>query len=183
QVQILRSLKLAVYSDQNVGHFGLGKELYTHFTSPIRRYPDLVVHRILKRALAKQPPLPWTLPEIGDHCSERERRAEEAERDLLRWRIYRLLKEKLGEEMLGMVVDITPEGLVVELQDYFVDGFLPYEEIPEPVRIRWKEKAVIRRRGGPVYELGDIIKVVIALVDPFRQKMRLALPVKKRRPR
>jgi len=183
QVQILRSLKLAVYSDQNVGHFGLGKELYTHFTSPIRRYPDLVVHRILKRALAKQPPLPWPLPEIGDHCSERERRAEEAERDLLRWRIYRLLKEKLGEEMLGMVVDITPEGLVVELQDYFVDGFLPYEEIPEPVRIRWKEKAVIRRRGGPVYELGDIIKVVIALVDPFRQKMRLALSVKKRRPR
>lgn len=181
QVQILRSLKLAVYSVDNVGHFGLAKELYTHFTSPIRRYPDLVVHRLLKRALAHQPPPSLSLPEIADHCSERERRAEEAERDLLRWRIYRLLKEKLGEEIEGMIVDVTPDGLIVELNDYFVDGFLPYEEIPEPVRIRWKEKAVIRRRGGPVYELGDIIRVVIALVDPFRQKMVLALPRSYRR--
>jgi len=181
QVQILRSLKLAVYSEQNRGHFGLAKDLYTHFTSPIRRYPDLVVHRLLKRALAHQPPLPLPLSEIADHCSEKERRAEEAERDLLRWRIFRLLKDKLGEEIEGMIVDITPDGLIVELNEYFVDGFLPYEEIPHPVRVRWKEKAVLRRQGSPVYELGDIIKVVIALVDPFRQKMVLALPLKEKK--
>jgi len=65
--------------------------------------------------------------------------------------------------------------------EYFVDGFLPYEEIPHPVRVRWKEKAVLRRQGSPVYELGDIIKVVIALVDPFRQKMVLALPLKEKK--
>lgn len=128
-LQVLKSMRLAVYSDENQGHYGLAKEFYTHFTSPIRRYPDLAVHRALKRALKQKSVDASTLPAAALHCSQQERKADEAEKELMEWRIYRFLKGKLGEEFEGIIVDVNRAGLVVEIDNYFVDGIVPYADL------------------------------------------------------
>lgn len=174
-LQVLKSLKLAVYSGENQGHFGLAKEEYTHFTSPIRRYPDLVVHRILKREFTKSKRKTSSLSTLASHCSEQERKAEEAERDLLEWRIFRYLKRKLGEELEGIVVDITRAGLAVELDDYFVDGIVLYNDLDGDYYLKRSEKTLVGRRSGRVFELGDRLKVVLASVDPILRRMTLTL--------
>ncbi len=128
---ILRSLKQARYSPENVGHFGLASECYTHFTSPIRRYPDLVVHRILKEFIIKKKLskerlsfLEKILTEIAIHSSRMERRADSIERDSIQIMRVWFMKDKIGEEFSGKVTMVTPEGLRVRLEDYFIDGFL-----------------------------------------------------------
>ncbi len=180
QVQLLRSLKLAMYSDRNTGHYGLGKEFYAHFTSPIRRYPDLTVHRVLRKALLGRPEADRSLSELGFHCSERERNADEAEKNLLRWRIYRLLREKMGDEVEGMIVDINFDGLAVELKDYFVEGQVDFADLPENFPRRQKER-LFARKYNRSYELGDLVRVIIASVDPFLQRMTLVMSQAKRR--
>ncbi|MBP1661247.1 MAG: RNAse, partial [Candidatus Aminicenantes bacterium] len=127
--QVLRAMKLAVYSAKNVGHYGLAKADYTHFTSPIRRYPDLVVHRLLKTMLRREAPDPLELEAIAAAASERERNAADAEQSLVEWRILRFLKDRLGDEFDGLVVDVIKAGLLVELDDYFVSGLLPFAAI------------------------------------------------------
>lgn len=174
QVQILRSLKLAMYSDHNKGHYGLGKEFYAHFTSPIRRYPDLLVHRVLKKALTRSKEKELSLSDLGFQCSERERNADEAEKNLLRWRIYKLLRAKMGDEVEGMIVDINADGLVVELKDYFVEGQVDFADLSERLPRRQKERRFARKYNKS-YELGDVVRVIIASVDPFLQKMKLVM--------
>lgn len=129
---ILRSLKQARYSPENVGHFGLASDCYTHFTSPIRRYPDLVVHRILKEFLQKgkiskerKKELEKILPDIAIHSSRMERKADDVERDAVQIMRVWFMKEKEGEEFEGKVTMVTPEGLRVRLEEYYVEGFLP----------------------------------------------------------
>ncbi len=173
--QVLRSLRLAVYSEENDGHYGLAKKAYTHFTSPIRRYPDLVVQRILKKALKREKVKIPSLAAIASHSSLEERKAEEAERELLEWRIFRFLKRKLGEEFEGTIVDISKAGLVVELNDYFVDGILSYADLGGDYFYKKSKKTVVGRRTGIKYEVGDRLKVVLASCDPLLRRMSFVL--------
>jgi ribonuclease R len=174
-LQVLRSLKLAVYSEEDEGHYGLAKKEYTHFTSPIRRYPDLVVHRILKTVLRQEKVKMTTLSSLALHCSQKERNAGVAEKDLMEWRIFRLLKRKLGEEFEGIIVDITRAGLVVELADYFVSGIISYSDMDGDYYFKKSEKTLTGRRTGRTFELGDWVKVIGVAVDPILKRLSLIL--------
>jgi len=170
-IQVLRAMKLAVYSSKNVGHYGLAKVDYTHFTSPIRRYPDLVVHRLLKALLAREAPGRLPLEEIAARSSGRERNAGEAEQALVEWRIFRFLKDRLGEEFGGIVVDVVKAGLVVEIDEYFVAGLLPFASLsgdfePKPAARRLRPK---RRRK--TFDLGDAVRVILVSCDPALRRM------------
>jgi ribonuclease R len=170
-IQVLRAMKLAVYSPRNVGHYGLAKADYTHFTSPIRRYPDLVVHRLLKALLAREGPTDLPLEAIAAQSSDRERNAAEAEQALVEWRIFRFLKDRLGEEFEGIVVDVVKAGLVVELGEYFVAGLLPFASLrgdfePRPAARRLRPK---RRRKS--FDLGDAVRVILVSCDPALRRM------------
>jgi ribonuclease R len=169
--QILRAMKLAVYSARNVGHYGLAKADYTHFTSPIRRYPDLVVHRRLKAVLRRESPDATGLEAVAAAASERERNAADAEQSLVEWRILRLLKGRLGDDFEGIVVDVVKAGLVVELSDYFVAGLLPFAALggdhePRPAGRRLRPK---RRRK--TFDLGDPVRVTLVACDPALRRM------------
>jgi ribonuclease R len=174
-IQVLRSMRLAVYSDQNCGHFGLAQRVYAHFTSPIRRYPDLVVHRLLKRALTGKKPRPLPLADLALHCSQRERLADEAERSLIQWRIMRLLKDKLGEDFSGIITDINRAGLVVELDDYFIDGLLPYSALGDDYFLKRDEKTLRGRRSGVTFSLGEKVRVKMVSCNPILRKVEFRL--------
>lgn len=171
--QILRSLQLAKYSQENAGHFGLGIPVYTHFTSPIRRYPDLLVHRLLKKALAGSDPEGLLSSETADSCSERERKAEAAERELLAWRIFRWLKNKLGEETAGYMVEITKAGVLVKLEEYFVSGMILYQDLGNDYFVPRDACSLRGRRTHRTYRLGDRLQVIIAAVDPDLRRITL----------
>ncbi|MCP2604434.1 ribonuclease R, partial [Candidatus Aminicenantes bacterium AC-708-M15] len=170
-LKILKSLPLAHYSVQNAGHFGLAKEFYTHFTSPIRRYPDLVVHRILKKALKGEKINNLPLDKIAEHCSETERNAEDAERDLIEWRIIRFLRSKLGEVFTGTIMDIAKEGLIIELDEYFIEGMIHYSDLRDDYYYKISPYAIKGKRKGKIYKLGDRLKVTLAMVDIYRRKV------------
>ena len=174
-IQVLRAMKLAVYSPDNVGHYGLAKTDYAHFTSPIRRYPDLAVHRILKSVLETGRGPEGDLGGVARHSSERERTAGEAEQALVEWRIFRLLKDRLGDEFAGVVVDLTKAGLVVELDDYFVEGLLAFRDLDGdavPSRGRGTGRRAPRgRRRRKLFDLGDRVRVILVSCDPFLRRM------------
>ncbi|UCE42112.1 MAG: ribonuclease R [Candidatus Aminicenantes bacterium] len=174
-IRVLRSLRLAVYSDENYGHYGLAKEKYTHFTSPIRRYPDLIVHRVLKHILERSKMERNELAAIARHCSERERAADEAERDLIEWRIYRFLKKKLGDEFEGIIIDFTKAGLIVELDDYFVDGLIPYSDLGGDYFYKKTDSVLLGRKTGKAFSLGSRIRVILVSVDPILRRMNLMI--------
>lgn len=174
-IQVLKSLSRAVYSTENTGHYGLAKTLYTHFTSPIRRYPDLLVHRILKERLQNTTPSLLALESAAQHCSRLERQAEEAEKDLVRWRILRFLKGKLGDEFEGILVRTSRAGLFVELEDFLVSGLVPFEDLGGGFVFRKKDNQMVNRRTGKVFKLGDRVRVLLAAVDPVLQRLTLAL--------
>lgn len=166
-------MRLAEYSPENVGHYGLAISDYVHFTSPIRRYPDLAVHRLVKAALRGDPVEAAGIEAAALHCSEQERKADGAEQDLVEWRIFRFLREKLGAEMTGVVVDIGRAGLVVELDDYFVRGLVAFEDLGEEY-FKKKSKAVLAgTRTGRRYELGQALRITLAAVDPVLRRMSL----------
>jgi len=170
-LQVLRAMKLAVYAAKNVGHYGLAQSDYTHFTSPIRRYPDLVVHRLLKDLLRREGPSRLSLDVLAERSSERERNADEAEQSLVEWRIFRFLKDRLGDEFRGIVVDVIKAGLIVEINDYFVSGLLPFASLsgdyePKPAARRLRPK---RRRK--TFDLGDEVHVILVSCDPALRRM------------
>ncbi|HZX09862.1 MAG TPA: ribonuclease R [Acidobacteriota bacterium] len=174
-LELLKSLQLAVYSPKNTGHFGLGKRHYTHFTSPIRRYPDLIVHRILKSVLDGSNTFLSDLEFQAEHCSNGERNAEEAEKDLLEWRIYRILKEKIGEVFRGFIVGVSKSGLAVELDSYFVTGIILYHDMKEDYYLKKGDKMVSGRKTGKKYSIGKKVKVAIVSVNPEEKRMNLQL--------
>ena len=142
---LLRTMKLARYHEENLGHFGLATEMYAHFTSPIRRYPDLVVHRALRALRQGQDAeraawLRERLPEMGLHLSEMERRAAEAERELIEWKKVRFMAGKLGEVFSGYVTGVQAFGLFVELEEVYVQGLVHVSSMTDDY-YRFDEKA------------------------------------------
>src|SRR5206468_11912249 len=127
---MLRTMQKARYDAVSLGHFGLAAEHYTHFTSPIRRYPDLVVHRMLRESRKtvmtdpRREELVEELPDVAKHTSERERRAEDAERELLQWKKVRFMADKVGDEYEGYITGVAPFGLFIELVEHYVEGLV-----------------------------------------------------------
>jgi ribonuclease R len=178
---MLRTMQKARYDAANLGHFGLAATSYTHFTSPIRRYPDLVVHRVLRESRRgmsdeRRAELVEELPEMARHTSERERRADDAERELVQWKKVRFMADKVGEEFDGFVTGVAAFGLFVELIDHFVEGLVHVSTMADDY-YRFVERAHILRGENTkkVYRLGDKIRVQVVRVDMERRQVDLGI--------
>jgi ribonuclease R len=174
QTILLRSLKQAVYAPGNVGHFGLAFDAYVHFTSPIRRYPDLLVHRAIKAVLARQKYTGLDWEETGRHCSETERRADDASRDVENWLKCFFMQDHVGGVFEGRVTGVTAFGLFVMLDDYYVDGLLHISELGRDYfRFDAARHQLLGERTGKRYRLADRIKVKLVRVDLDSRKIDL----------
>ncbi|MHB8482427.1 MAG: ribonuclease R [Nitrospiria bacterium] len=178
---MLRSMKQAVYSTENPGHFGLAAEYYTHFTSPIRRYPDLMVHRLLKTAQKRE----YTpkkialykkeLPEIANHCSGRERVSVEAEREVVSLKKVRFMDNKIGVEFEGHITGVTSFGLFVELNDIFVEGLIHISSLEDHYLYEAKKHSLVGARFRNVFRLGDPVKVKVEKVSLEKREICFVL--------
>ena len=177
QTVMLRSLRQAVYAPENTGHFGLGYEAYTHFTSPIRRYPDLLVHRAIKAVLeGKQykPKLKWT--ELGVHCSMTERRADDATRDVEAWLKCFYMRDHLGSVFDGSISSVTGFGLFVALDDLYVEGLVHVSELgADYFHFDPAKHQMLGERTGKRYRLGDRVRVKVVRVDMESTKIDFVL--------
>jgi len=179
---MLRTMQKARYAPENLGNFGLAASSYTHFTSPIRRYPDLVVHRALrasrKAALSEERREEWTdeMPEIARHTSEMERRADDAERELLQWKKVKFMADKVGDEFEGYVTGVAAFGLFVELIEHFVEGLVHVSTMADDY-YRFVEDAHMLRGENThkVYRLGDKVRVQVIRVNMDTRQIDLGL--------
>ena len=173
---LLTSLKLAIYHTQNKGHFGLASRCYSHFTSPIRRYPDLLLHRVLRDYIHHEISFlnKETLQQYCDHCSKQEQVAVTAERELVQFFKVCFMKERLGKEYPGQIVKLTHWGFFVELLPFFVDGFVPLETLEEDDYNLDLEKQILRGQKKQ-FALGDQIKVKVTRVDLDKRKITFSL--------
>lgn len=179
---LLRSFKQAKYSKTNVGHFGLASRCYTHFTSPIRRYPDLFNHRILSILLnnlsskIKIKPTLSNIEEIAEHCSQTERTADEASRKLINMERARFMKQFIGQDFTGIITNMNSKKIFVEIIEHFVEGFIPISSITGDFYIFDENKyALIGRRYNKKFRLGDFVRVKLIEADPLRSIIELKL--------
>ena len=182
QTVLLRSLKQAQYSPDNVGHFGLAQAAYAHFTSPIRRYPDLLVHRAIRHLLANKDATGFKYSQddifgYGEHCSMTGRRADEATRDAVNWLKCEYMMDKVGGEFEGVISSVTSFGLFVELNEIYVEGLVHVTALDndyyhyDPAHHRMRGE-----RTGKTYRLGDSIRVQVVRVDLDDRKIDFELP-------
>ncbi|HYY17117.1 MAG TPA: VacB/RNase II family 3'-5' exoribonuclease, partial [Gammaproteobacteria bacterium] len=177
QTVLLRSLKLAVYSPENIGHFGLAFDVYTHFTSPIRRYPDLLVHRAIRHLLRRGTAEGFSYDRnqmqlFGEHCSMTERRADEATRDAVNWLKCEYMLDKIGEVFEGIISGVAAFGFFVELKDIHVEGLVHVTSLRsdyyhfDPIGHKLRGE-----RSGRVYRLAGKVKVRVVRVDLDERKI------------
>ena len=166
QTAMLRSLKQAVYAPKNNGHFGLSYEGYAHFTSPIRRYPDLLVHRAIKAVLAKTKYQLTDWAQIGVQCSLTERRADDATRDVTAWLKCYYMRDRVGEVFMGSIAGVAAFGAFVALDDVYVEGLIHISDLGKDYfRYDAAKHQLLGERTGQRYRLGDRVRVKIARVD------------------
>ncbi len=176
QTVMLRSLKQAVYSPDNKGHFGLAYEAYTHFTSPIRRYPDLLVHRGIKAVLQGEKLPGKGLVEVGVHCSMTERRADDATRDVDAWLKTYFMRDRIGDEYNGTVSAVTSFGMFVALDEIFIEGLVHVSELGQDYFHYDQGKHwMLGERTGKRYRLGDRVRIKVMRADIETSKIDFAL--------
>jgi ribonuclease R len=175
---MLRTQRLARYAPENLGHFGLASENYLHFTSPIRRYPDLVAHRALRAMRHGRNPaqVSWPLEEMAAHLGETERKAADAERDLIEWKKARFMQNRVGETLTGVISSVTPFGLFVQLTDIFIEGLVHITTMADDYYMfRDTDHALRGERTKRTYKLGERVEVQLIKVDMDRRQINLAL--------
>lgn len=174
----IRTMAKAIYTIENIGHYGLGFENYTHFTSPIRRYADVLVHRILDRNLDKgslYKANPMKLEEKCKHISAQERKATTAERESIKYKQTEFMLDNVGEEFDGIINGLADFGVFVELTDNYVEGMITYDDMDEPYDIGSGKLSITGRRTGKTLKMGDTLRVRIEDVDLDRRRIDMAL--------
>ncbi len=186
---MLRSLKQARYSTENAGHFALAAETYTHFTSPIRRYPDLIVHRLLRLSLGGSgvPGSSQAMQDLGpiaEDCSQSERRAADAERELVEWKKVKFMAERVGEDFDALIISTTKYGLFVELADLFIEGLVPIDTLPgDQYTYHENVRKIVGKRTRREFSIGDRVRVILDRVDANERKLQFSLFEDERRKR
>ncbi|MEK7210344.1 MAG: RNB domain-containing ribonuclease, partial [Candidatus Binatota bacterium] len=180
---LLRAMKQAHYAPENIGHFGLASTCYTHFTSPIRRYPDLIVHRMLENVLQGRKLKPKEkedllsyLGEAGKQTSERERTALDAEREMVDLKKAQFMMDKIGQEFLGFIASLASFGLFVELESYFVEGLVRLSSLKDDAYQYYEKEYLIKgRRTGRTFRLGDPVRIKVVRINAFRSEIDFEL--------